>query len=79
MCLPSLGCEFHPPTSSMRWGSAIAAVSQRGNGDLERLVDLPKIIIVAWGGLEEVAAEQGIDHKPSDSTMIIRIACFICR
>ena len=79
MCLPSLSCEFHLQTSCMRWGSAIATVLQRGNGDMERLLDLPKIIIVACGGLEEAAAEQGIDHKPSDSTMMIRIACFICR
>lgn len=30
-----------------------------------------------WGS-EEVAAEEGIDHKLSDSTLLIRTACFIC-
>jgi len=63
----------------MSWGRAVATVSQRGNGDMKRLPDLPKIVIVACGGPEEAATEQGVDHKPSDSTTIIRINCFICR
>lgn len=50
-----------------------------GNGDVETLLALPKILIVARGALEAAAAEQGIDHKASDSTLMIRIAGFICK
>lgn len=76
-CMPSF--SQMGISSSMRWSSAIATVSHRGSEDIEKLLELPKIIIVASGGLEKAAAEQGIDHKASDSTRMIRTACFICR